>query len=1142
MRRIAPYILTAALAAAPLAAQDTGVDSSGGMLAEFLEDTLSGENRNIRVTGLEGALSSRATIERLTVSDDEGAWLTIEGAELDWNRLALLRGNFSVNALKADLIRVDRAPNPAPPDPSLPAPEATPFQLPELPVSIQIGEIRAARIELGEALTGRPAALSLDGALTLADGTLDSRLQAARLDRPGDELQMTAGFANATREITLDMRLSESKDGLLAAALNLPGRPTVQFSAQGAGPVSDFTADIRLATNGTERLAGQVVLAAQPQEDPETPAPIAFSADLGGDISPLMEPDYRPFFGPGTRLTARGQSGPEGRLRLDSLALRTQALNVTGALALAPGGMLDTANLRASITPPGGMAAVILPVPGADTTLKALDIIARKSEGAGWDVSGKLAGLSQPELTLELAEFTARGTLEQAPELDLDGDITARITGLELRDAALSEAAGRDLSLTAHIANTGAGAFEISGLQLDGTGYSASGLVQFEGLDSGLRISGDLEAAVDDLSRYSGLAGRELGGAAQISVAGFAAPLNGTFDAALALSAQDLESGIAQIDALIAGQTVLDLKAARGTEGIRIDRFALDGSQLSARASGRLDSRTGALSFEARLADLGVLVPQNPGPLSVKGDVTRQDSTLTGQVRLQGPHSSFAALDGSTDFDGNADFTFDAALDQIQRFVPELAGRLTAGGRASRRDGLWQVEADAAGPAGIEAGVRGTWDEARASADLRARGRVRLDAANFFISPNSVNGTAAFDLALKGKPGLDALSGTISTAGTSVAVPAALLRINDIGGTVRLGGGSAQVDISASPAEGGTVRLSGPVALAPPFNSQLQATLNGVVLTDRLSYQTILSGALAYAGPLAGDGQLSGRIDVGETNINVAAAGGSVSAAPIPPIRHVNEGAAQAATRRRAGLTGQQGRGRGPVIGLDVLISAPNRIFARGRGLNAELGGAIQLRGTAARLAPSGQISLIRGTFDILGRRLDLSDGQVTLQGNLQPYLEFRSTTSTAEGTATLEVSGQIDAPVIKVTSDPSRPSEEALALLLFGDNIQDLSPLALARLAGSVATLSGRGGRTEGKVREGLGADRVDLGADNSGAGLLGIGGYVSDNVYTDINVNTRGESELNINLDVTGNITVKGTVDGQGETGLGVFFQRDY
>lgn len=41
---------------------------------------------------------------------------------------------------------------------------------------------------------------------------------------------------------------------------------------------------------------------------------------------------------------------------------------------------------------------------------------------------------------------------------------------------------------------------------------------------------------------------------------------------------------------------------------------------------------------------------------------------------------------------------------------------------------------------------------------------------------------------------------------------------------------------------------------------------------------------------------------------------------------------------------------------------------------------------------------------------------------------------------------------------------------------------------------------------------------------------------------MNTEGDTEVNLNLDVTDNFTVRGTVDGRGETGVGVFFERDY
>ncbi|KIC14102.1 translocation/assembly module TamB domain-containing protein, partial [Leisingera sp. ANG-Vp] len=446
-------------------------------------------------------------------------------------------------------------------------------------------------------------------------------------------------------------------------------------------------------------------------------------------------------------------------------------------------------------------------------------------------------------------------------------------------------------------------------------------------------------------------------------------------------------------------------------------------------------------------------------------------------------------------------------------------------------------------PAGIDSRVAGSWNEAEGTADVTAKGMLRLEGVNPFITPNLLQGPANFDLALKGAPGLDALSGTISVPGASLAIPAAAQRVDDIRATVSIARSSAQLQVSARPRDGGAVRISGPVGLLPPFSGNLQIAIGDVVVTDHLSYETLLNGSLAMSGAMAGSNRITGRIDVGETNINLNTAGGSVSAAPIPPIRHVGAPGNVRQTLARAGLTGSSsGSGGSGKTELDILISAPSRIFARGRGLRSELGGEIRLRGTTARLSPSGQISLIRGTFDILGRRLELDEGRITLLGDLKPYLEFKSSAATDQGTATLEISGRVDAPEIKVTSDPPRPSEEALALLLFGDNIQDISPLALARLAGSALTLSGRGGGAQEKVRNATGAADVDIGADNLGAGQLGLGGYVADNVYTDFNVNTRGDSELSLNLDVTDSLTVQGTVDSEGETGFGLFFKRDY
>lgn len=1208
MRQFLGLTLALGLAAAPAAAQDNA-EESGGLLVGFLEDTLSGDSRYISVTGLEGAFSSQARIKKITVADEEGIWLTVEDAELDWNRLELLRGRFSVNQLTAGRIAVERAPEPVPQDPGLPAPEATPFALPDLPVAIELGQIKAARIDLGEALVGTAASLSVEGSLILADGALDTRLEAARLDKPGDHLRLHAGYANETQQITLDLTLDEAPGGLISHSLELPGRPDLQLTAKGSGPVSDFTAEIRFATNGTERLAGQVVLAAAPLPEgaaPESPRSIGFSADLGGNIDPLLPPVHRPFFGPGLRLNVKGARDGSGAITLDTLVLRTNALQVTGAAALDSGGKLATANLKTAIAPPAGQAAVTLPVAGGQTTLAGADLQLSKTPEGSWSLDGLLRQLSHPGILVDTAEISGRGTLDQSSGFALEGRLSAGLGGFQPRDPALAKATGSDIRFDGTLSTKGPGALQITDMELRGSDYQAAGDIAVDGLESGLKITADLRAGAADLARFSDLAGRPLGGAVRGAVKGSFTPLSGAFGTDLELIAQDLSAGIAQADELLAGTTTLTLKAARDEKGIAIDRFALNGDALEASAAGTLDSFAGRMQINASLNRLEVLVPQAPGTLELTASLSRSGSQLSGVAELNGPHSSGAKLNGSVTLDGDADFTFAAALNELERFVPQLAGKLSADGTASRRQGEWQiagkaagpagiaadiagsftetngstdlrfdaameelqrlipdlpgrlaakgtalrrqgiwtVESTASGPAGIDSRVAGSWNEAEGTADVTANGTLRLEGVNPFISPNLLQGPANFALALKGAPALDGVSGTITVPGASLAIPAAAQRVDDINATVTIARSSAQVQASARPRDGGTVQISGPVGLLPPFNGNLQIAIGDVVVSDHLSYDTLLNGSLSFSGAMTGSNRIAGRIEVGETNINLNTAGGSVSAAPIPPIRHVNASADVRRTLAWAGLAGGNGGGAGGSARteLDILISAPSRIFARGRGLRSELGGEIRLRGSTARLAPSGQISLIRGTFDILGRRLELDEGRITLLGDLKPYLEFRSSAATDQGTATLEISGRVDAPEIKVTSDPPRPSEEALALLLFGDNIENISPLALARLAGSALTLSGYGGGAQDRVRQATGADDVDIGADNLGTGQLGLGGYVAENVYTDFNVNTRGDSELSINLDVTGSLTVKGTVDSEGETGFGLFFKRDY
>jgi len=81
-------------------------------------------------------------------------------------------------------------------------------------------------------------------------------------------------------------------------------------------------------------------------------------------------------------------------------------------------------------------------------------------------------------------------------------------------------------------------------------------------------------------------------------------------------------------------------------------------------------------------------------------------------------------------------------------------------------------------------------------------------------------------------------------------------------------------------------------------------------------------------------------------------------------VTHIAEPADVRQTRIRAGLVNERREAReaagevGNVFSLDLRIDAPRRIFLRGRGLDAELGGSFTVGGTTRVPAPVGGIGL----------------------------------------------------------------------------------------------------------------------------------------------------------------------------------------
>jgi translocation and assembly module TamB len=121
-------------------------------------------------------------------------------------------------------------------------------------------------------------------------------------------------------------------------------------------------------------------------------------------------------------------------------------------------------------------------------------------------------------------------------------------------------------------------------------------------------------------------------------------------------------------------------------------------------------------------------------------------------------------------------------------------------------------------------------------------------------------------------------------------------------------------------------------------------------------------------------------------------------------------------------------------------------------------------------------------------------------------------------------------------------PEEDVIAQLLFDQNLQGLTPLQAVQMAGAVATLIGRGDGVVARIRTRFGLDNLDVQSDPDGATALKMGKYVSDKVYSELSVDSKGMQVLDFSMDVTRNLKLRAGAGSTGNVGIGFELETNY
>src|SRR5690606_35572858 len=120
------------------------------------------------------------------------------------------------------------------------------------------------------------------------------------------------------------------------------------------------------------------------------------------------------------------------------------------------------------------------------------------------------------------------------------GRISFGAEGLALADPGLQAALGQDIHGDTGFELAPGNALELAGFSLSGRDFGLFGDIRADGLQSGITISGALDAAYEDASHLSTLAGRPLSGQVSAALAGHYTVLSRGFDAELTVNGLDV--------------------------------------------------------------------------------------------------------------------------------------------------------------------------------------------------------------------------------------------------------------------------------------------------------------------------------------------------------------------------------------------------------------------------------------------------------------------------------------------------------------------------------------------------------------------------------------------------------------------------
>ncbi|MFA7601459.1 MAG: translocation/assembly module TamB domain-containing protein [Novosphingobium sp.] len=371
-------------------------------------------------------------------------------------------------------------------------------------------------------------------------------------------------------------------------------------------------------------------------------------------------------------------------------------------------------------------------------------------------------------------------------------------------------------------------------------------------------------------------------------------------------------------------------------------------------------------------------------------------------------------------------------------------------------------------------------------------------------------------------------------------------RLTNMAVAGRFSGSRLEIEKLTATAGSGTLDARGYVSLAAEagYPMDLSLTLDNARLARSEAVSATATGQLRLTKTEGERALLQGRIVLPETRYEIIRQGAS----QVPVLAGVRFKPA-----RRQRFTTEEPAKPAPGlfsrIRLDLTLSAPERLYVSGMGLESEWRADFRMTGTSAAPVLTGEVELVRGTLSFASRDFELTQGRVTFTGGqtIDPILAMTASEDIDDITVNVNVGGRAYNPQITFSSVPGLPQDEILSRILFGSSITEISALQAVQLAASLNSLRGTGGGLNpmGKLRSATGVSRLRVLAPDEANGrgtALAAGQYITNDIYVELVTDARGFTATQLEVSLTPWLSLLSQAGGSGATNFNLRVRKNY